>query len=426
MLSRISRTEISLRTEFVFFSVCFLFLTLRGPHSLADSSIYFSGGQKLVAGIDPYDGGSPIFSAPLGSRFFYVVGKSLNIVHFPIIWQIVNIVGVSFFFFIFLRELKFKFYTTSISGLLLLSAPVREMVINNQVTGFVLGIAAICIYFSKVFANKFLKISLLIPIYLACELKPNLIFGFLVYFLWTNRSWYKEFLSVFLFGFLLLYQFGILNEYGDWISHISTQGYRNLTGFESLGLSSLLFEADIFNFETARIAGISLFALSLVLLAVVLFKREEKVILVVIPLIGLAFPYLHYLDLIVALPFVISILFQDRHLAMLIPMFLSLLYLPRPSESFTKNALIICVIIVVSYMQYTVNKDIILFSISLFLGVYLVLTNYLVMSFALSDHVIQNFTVLRSLLLVFIIVISAVIKSFGSHVSQGAHAFGLN
>lgn len=426
MLSRISHTEISQRIEFVFFGFCFLFLTLRGPYSLADSSIYFGGGQKLAAGLNPYDGSSPIFSAPLGSRFIYFVGTALNIVQIPIIWQIVNITGVSFFFLIFLRELKFKFYTTSLVGLLLLSAPVREMVINNQVTGFVLGIAAICIYFSKVFENEFLKILLLIPIYLACELKPNLIFGFLVYFLWINRKWYKQFLSVFLVGIFLLYQFGVLSEYGDWILHISTQGYKNLTGFESLGLSSLLFEAHICGYETSRIVGLAFFTLSLLLLFAVLFKNEDRIIVMVIPLVGLSFPYLHYLDLIVALPIVISVLFQNRRMVMLIPMFLSLLYLPRPSESFVKNALIIFFILVVSYVQYMFYKGVKLLSISLLLGTFLVLTNYLVMSTTLPDHVIQNFTVLRSLLMIFIIVMFEIIKNIISHTSESTHPLGLN
>jgi hypothetical protein len=100
-------------------------------NSLADTSIYFGGGDKLIHGLNPYDGSSPLFSAPTGTKFLYFAGVLLQIKQLPIVWNIVNILGVSIFFSIVLRILLLEKYALVIIAILLVSSPVREMVVTS-------------------------------------------------------------------------------------------------------------------------------------------------------------------------------------------------------------------------------------------------------------------------------------------------------
>lgn len=381
----------------------FFALTQWATNSLADTSIYYLGGEKLSQGQNPYDGSSPFFSAPLGARFIFLLGKSLQIVNYPVIWNVVNIVGVSCFFFVILSELKLKHHILLWISLLLLTAPVREMVVNNQITGLVLGFAALSILLSRSTQAPIIHFLLLIPIYLAFELKPNLIFGLLLYYFWINRKSVRNYTSILIAGPFVITFMILQNEYINWLTNITSQGARSITGFESLGISTLAYESNILSFEFARALGLALFAITFLLYSRLFLKKDGELIFSMIPLFALTFPYLHLLDLIVALPFVLPMVIRRKSVLSLAPIVFAVVFLPRPSESLFKNLAIVALILVIAFVQYQNNMNRIEFILSLSSGITLIVSNYYLMLADLSDHAIQNYTVLRTWFIILIV-----------------------
>jgi hypothetical protein len=386
--------------------------------SLADTSIYFGGGDKLVHGLNPYDGSSLLFSAPTGAKFLYIAGVLLQIEQFPVIWNIVNILGVSIFFYLVLRILTLEKYAVIIVAILLVTSPVREMVVNNQVTGFVLGVTSLSIHFAQTSESKLRVLLLLFPIYISFELKPNLILGFLIYYLWFHKKviGFRSSLviSAILALNLLLFRF----EYLDWMQFISTQGVQNITGFESLGLSTLAFETNILGYDSARILGVALFALSLIFILGSFLTGSSERIFALTPLVALSFPYLHLLDLIVALPFVITRVLHENRIKFLSPLVIVVIFFPRPSDSLVKYLAITLLVLLVSFSQFVEtgkHRDSLL---SAFAGFMVIVTNYSLSLQDLTDHEIQNFTVLRVWLIFVVLLLVKNSNSFSENVAE--------
>jgi hypothetical protein len=396
MLSRNRSLQIPLIIQVSVFVVCVTSLAFWLPNSLADTSIYFSGGQKIFEGTDAYDGNSPFFSGPTGSAVFYLLGKLLFIESFPLVWQLVNIIGLCIFFYLVLQSFRIQRYTLIIIGFLLLSAPVREMVVNNQVTGFTIGLASGVIYCSSKFTSRISTIAGLLLLSLLFELKPNLVFGFVLIFLYLNRSRIKlvtfSFISI-VTSFLLLTGPKV---YSDWIDFIRISGTDRITGYESLGISSFLFENGILNLSSARSLGILLFLLSFLFALFLLIRTNAKLWPLIVPLLVLAFPYIHYLDFIVVVPFVCIILLTTGNLAALASTVLVLLYLPQPSVSVSKNLLVFAIVLLVAGFQQLRGVQTVRIISCFVLGFFLIPLNFWIDSFGLIDHRLQVVTVVRA------------------------------
>ncbi len=396
MLSRNRLLRIPLVMQISVFVVCVTCLAFWLPNSLADTSIYFSGGQKIVEGIDAYNGDSPFFSGPTGSAVFYFLGKLLLIERFPLIWQIVNIIGLCFFFYFILKSFRIERYTIVIIGLLLLSAPVREMIVNNQVTGFVIGLSSSAIYFSSKFTGWVSTTTSLILLALLFELKPNLVLGFVLYFLYLNRNQIKlvvvSLISI-LAGFLWLTGPDV---YSNWIDFIRFSGSEKLTGYESLGISSLLFENDLLNLNSARNLGVLLFVFSLAFSLFCSIRSNSESWTLAVPFLVLMFPYIHYLDFASVVPFMCVILLRRESVAALASAVIVLLYLPQPSASVSKNLLILAIIVFVAGFQYLSGVPTKWVITSFMLGFALIPLNYWIDGFDLIGHSLQVVTVVRA------------------------------
>lgn len=418
MLSRIRLPEISQRMQFLIYITSFAFLMQWVPGTLADTSIYFGGGEKLIQQKNPYDGSSPFFSAPTGAKFLFLVGDLLRVEQFPIMWNIVNILGVSIFFYVVLKTTAFEKYAVLIMAIFLMSAPVREMVVNNQVTGLVLGLTSMSIFLAQKTGSRFLLLFLFLPIYLSFELKPNLILGFLIYYFWIYKrvaNYLPWLMMIALLAMnMLLFRFQYLN----WIEHLSTQGLQNITGFESLGLSTLAFESNILNYDNARFFGVALFASSLVFLFSTISIGRGVQIFTSTPIVALSFPYLHLLDLIIALPFIVPRVFQESRIRFLSPLVIVIIFLPRPSDSLLKYLAIILLILLVSVFQFITGTKLYEATLSAFAGLSVTASNYALPLQNLSDHEIQNFTVLRVWLIVFIILFTININGFRENLEK--------
>lgn len=405
MLPRISLRDISQRYQLLIYGTCLLTLSYWAPNSLADTSIYFNGGRKLVHGFNPYDGSSPFFSAPLGGKFLFAVGQLLQIEQFPIVWQMVNIFGVSLFFLVIMKLQNADIFTIPLMSILLLTAPVREMVVNNQVTGFALGVSSLVIYLSDKFKSQFLTTLLFLPMYCVFELKPNIVLGLLTYYLLSNRNSFLNAHGIFILVVLFFNLTIFSDQYILWLKYITSQGVSNITGFESLGLSTLFFESSILGLDSAKRLGLLIF---LFVLAVYVFQVKQKSLqshIIFIPLITVTFPYLHLIDLIIALPFIFPRILEVRRLRFLTPLVFTLTFLPRPSISPPKNLLIVVLIIIVGWLMFRIHANLVGFCFSIFVGLFVFAANPLVLNKNLTEHAIQNFTVLRVWLILVIVLI---------------------
>jgi hypothetical protein len=378
------------------FILCVTCLAFWLPNSLADTSIYFSGGQKIVEGMDAYNGDSPFFSGPTGSAVFYFLGKLLLIERFPFVWQLVNVLGLCFFFYFILKSFRIEGYTLIVIGLLLLSAPVREMIVNNQVTGFAIGLSSSVIYFSSKFTGWVSTTVSLILLALLFEFKPNLVLGFVLYFLYLHRNQIKlltlSLISI-LAGFLWVTGPEV---YSNWIDFIRFSGSEKLTGYESLGISSFLFENELLNLNSARNLGVLLFVLSLAFSLLHLIRSNSESWALAVPFLVLTFPYIHYLDFVSVVPFICVILLRKESVASLASAVLVLIYLPQPSASVSKNLLIMAIILFVAGFQYLSGVPTKWVIASFMLGFALIPLNYWIDTFDLIGHSLQVVTVVRA------------------------------
>lgn len=383
------------------------------PGSLADTNIYYRGGEKILFGRDAYNGELPLFSAPAGSVSVYLLGKLLFIENYPLIWQVVNLFGLFFFFSFVLWSFNIKKNQSLVASLLILSSPVREMVVNNQVTGLALGTASVALYFSFKSQSMVVTIISFLPLYLVFELKPNLILGLLLYFLYKNRHSLKTLLPLFfgqIFGLTILIGPKV---YYDWLNFILTRGTENLTGYESLGISTFLYESDLLDLNSARVFGISLYVLTLFFALKILFFSKNEFQVAILPILVLMFPYIHYLDFISAVPFVYLLFLRRDWVATLAPTATALLYLPQPSQSVIKNLAIFVILLSIATLQIYSKLNGFWVITGFFLGLSLILSNFWLGMFVLDAHTTQVITVVRSWLFISFALFLSLLKSSG-------------
>ena len=315
-----------------------------------------------------------------------------------------------------LRILALEKNELVIIAILLVSSPVREMVVNNQVTGFVLGVTSLSIYFAQRSGSSIRVLLLLFPIFISFELKPNLILGFLIYYLWAHRTVFGFRSSLAISAILTLNLLVFRFEYLDWIKFIFTQGAKNITGFESLGLSTLAFEANILSYDSARFLSLALFAISLLLIFGSFSTGSSVQTFALTPLVALSFPYLHLLDLIVALPFIVARVLQEARIRFLTPLVIVVIYLPRPSDSLAKYLAITLMVLLVSVSQLVETGKLQEFLLSVFAGFTIIVSNFSLPLQDLSDHEIQNFSVLRVWLIFVVLLLVNNIDDFKERV----------
>ena len=419
MLPRNLNSKISLSVRVLFFLLCPAFLILWLPNSLADTSIYFFGGREVFSGSSPYDGDSPFFSGPAGGLSVFLIGRVLSIENYPWIWQAVNLLGVSYFFYFVLRTLKVNRNLVIFTCILLFAAPVREMVVNNQITGFALGSSSLIISLSNRYRSRSGSLVCLVPLYLLFELKPNLVLGFIIYFVYLNRDFLKEIVA----GISFVVIFCVLligpSTYIEWFRFVLTSGSEKLTGYESLGLSTFLFESGLLGFQSARIIGVSAFLISFLFAVVVLIYVEDNLKLFIAPLLILMFPYIHYLDFISALPFLYALYSRRDKLVFLTSIVFVVFFLPQPSQDLAKNAIILLIAAFFTLLQILQGRNKVGAAIGLSLTLILIVTNYWLSSFQLDDHSLQVMTVVRAWAIIMFAFLYILLKSmFAPEVSD--------
>jgi hypothetical protein len=232
------------------------------------------------------------------------------------------------------------------------------------------------------------------------ELKPNLVFGIFVYFVIRNMNRIHIIFSTTLVFFTLCNLILPTSIYLEWYQSVTSRGAENFVGFESLGPASFLFSRNLLTENQSRFAGVSLFILCCLIFVLFSIYRGSFPIVYFIPLVALSFPYLHYLDLAIALPFLFPVVIHSTRTRFLAPLVFFSIFLPMPSAEPLKIG--VCLTLTMTFLliyYLTSDKKGIVFLSFLISGGYL-LFNYLILWTSLSGPQLQSTTVFKSWIII--------------------------
>jgi hypothetical protein len=161
------------------------FYLLSFPNKVPDAQIYIDAGANVLAGLSPYENDIRVGSGPIASIVIYLISCLSPGDYLPVLLRLLNILG-----FLFLYSLLAKGSSTlrvlAFIPVLYLSGPVREVLVNNQVTGiFALFISLAIFVWRKIHraANIFGTSLFVLLLVISFELKPNLGTPIIIYFL---------------------------------------------------------------------------------------------------------------------------------------------------------------------------------------------------------------------------------------------------
>jgi hypothetical protein len=179
----------------IIWSLCALstlyLLRLNQYGALLDTEVYRSAGEQIVNGQNPYTTGYR--SGSLGALAIYLISKlsSINIMEY--VFGFLNLAGIYIFVKSFITSKSEKLLPVA-ALVLLWSSPVREMLLNHQITGLCLGLFAIYQLGINVEKSPIsIKAISCIALAIACDLKPQLILPFLLVSLAKSRKYYAPF-----------------------------------------------------------------------------------------------------------------------------------------------------------------------------------------------------------------------------------------
>ena len=153
-------------------------LLIRYRSQMGDFGDFVKAGDLIWENTNPYTSLMYV-NSPVSAVLAYGLNKILPFIFFPAFWQILNIVGIFAFFRLWLRKEVSSNLLLAIALLSFLNVT-RALVANVQVTGLVLGAFALGVLLAQKGKSPFL---VMLPIWVAAEIKPQLALGLIVFFL---------------------------------------------------------------------------------------------------------------------------------------------------------------------------------------------------------------------------------------------------
>jgi hypothetical protein len=199
----------------------------------------------------------------------------------------------------------------------------------------------------------------------------------------------------------------------NWLKSVRAQGVANLTGHQSLGFSTFVYEMEALSRENSRSLGISLFLLCFAVTLSVAFFDHSRATLFTIPLLAIFFPYLHYLDLAITVPFMVHFVLYRTNIRYLAPTAVIMLYLPRPTDGLVKNLFILVLLLTLIAFDYSRLKNVKISIIGAFIGIALILSNFFIGFNVEDEHQLQSIIVLRSWMIISFVLLWQLVKERG-------------
>lgn len=150
--------------------------------NMGDFGDFVNAGRLIWKNIDPYSHLMYV-NSPVPAVVAYGLSRVFPFLFFPIFWQILNLAGVILFFKSVVRKDLQHTLPLVFAGFAFLNVT-RALLGNGQVTGLVLGLFAAGVTLAKRNHSVFV---VMLPIWLAAEVKPQLALGFVAAFLFQGR-----------------------------------------------------------------------------------------------------------------------------------------------------------------------------------------------------------------------------------------------
>ena len=148
---------------------------------MGDFGDFVNAGRMIWQNTDPYSHLMYV-NSPVSAVVVYGLNNAFPFLFFPLFWQTLNLAGLIFFFRTVVRKDAQHALPLVFAGFAFLNVT-RALLGNGQVTGLVLGLFAIGITLAK---RNYSVFVVMLPIWLAAEVKPQLALGFIALFLFQG------------------------------------------------------------------------------------------------------------------------------------------------------------------------------------------------------------------------------------------------
>lgn len=336
----------------LFGAICVELMVYR--RGIADSLIYIRGGESFLAGVNPYLQDSRFMSGPSGSGFVALVANSVAAESFPWVWQGLNLLGLYIFVYFVISITKRPVSNVvPVTLILYISSPCREMLTNNQITGFALGVFAIGSLLLSDTTYRWLRWRFFtggLLCALALEIKPNLLIPIALVIVIFKLQYLLSYISGFIMIFILNAFHSTLTLYFHWVKVLFQGVNQNGNIQSSVSVWSFLKELSWSESLVTILNAIFL----LTALTVIIVARKTNCsfenALLASAWMSITFPYAHYLDFIIIIPFVVIKMINTYMTNFLSPLLLLSLLLPniyrQPSKQLICAAILIFLIFV--------------------------------------------------------------------------------
>lgn len=167
----------------------YLAISFKYRSYMGDFGDFVNAGKMIWQKTDPYSHLMYV-NSPVSAVVAYGLNKAFPFLFFPIFWQFLNLSGLFFFFKTVVQKDFHRVLPLVFAGFAFLNVT-RALLGNGQVTGLILGLIAIGMNLAR---NRFSVFFVMLPIWLAVEVKPQLALGFVAIILFQRKIQNKRIL----------------------------------------------------------------------------------------------------------------------------------------------------------------------------------------------------------------------------------------
>lgn len=280
---------------FLIGAIAYGVIIYRYRFQMGDFGDFATAGKMIWENTDPYSQLMYV-NSPVSAVVTYGISRTLPFLFVPAFWQVLNILGL-FFFFRTILKADFHRLLPAVFSIFAFFNVTRALFANVQVTGLVLGLIAIGMTLIKHRRSALLS---MIPIWLAAEVKPQLAIGFIAIILFYGKV---QKLRIFYLSFLVVLSHAIVEVKfnGDinrlWVEKLLRYSTGSLEEGYEISYWKVL---AIYSNQPSSIRLVATLFLVATLMAIAYFalkRRIEKALF-----LALFFPfqntYLHLYDLV--------------------------------------------------------------------------------------------------------------------------------
>jgi hypothetical protein len=219
------------------------FYILSFPNKVPDTQIYIDAGANVFSGLSPYQTDIRVGSGPIASAVIYLISSLIPGDYLSVALRLFSILGFLFLYCL-LAVGGSKLRILAFMPILYLSGPVREVLVNIQVTGiFALFVSLAIFVWRKIdfISNAYGTYVFIFLLVVSFELKPNLGLPIILFFLSKMNSgqmtrFVVSFCAVEIFAALFYVLVMKENLTSEWISRLLNFSSVDPAGNDALSI----------------------------------------------------------------------------------------------------------------------------------------------------------------------------------------------